>query len=78
MGTESGISPRSSSTVADGFEVVEITLLLTTARAEALTRVATSSGLTVGTLVRRMIRDFLRGLDSSSAEHRRAGGQFET
>jgi hypothetical protein len=71
---ETDCSPRSSSQEEDTYDVVEITLLLPAARVEALARVAALSGLTVGPLVRRVVGDFLRRLDTSATDRRSAGG----
>ncbi len=74
MRAEADCSPGSGSREADAHEVVEISLLLPAARVEALARVAALSGLTVGPLVRRVVGDFLRRLDSSATDRHSAGG----
>jgi hypothetical protein len=74
MTAETDRSPRSGSHEEDTYDVVEITLQLPAARVEALARVAALSGLAVGPLVRRVVGEFLRRLDTSATDRRSAGG----
>lgn len=59
MRIELRVKASSDNSIDQGFDVVEISLLLTTRQAEALCHVSCGQGITAGQLVRRAIEDFL-------------------